>query len=535
MILTIANPEGSMRPYRSLMLLLALLPACAGGASPQQPPSPAITETPATPSEARAPASTSALAAAAATITADDVHRHIAFLASDELRGRDTPSPGLDRAAEYVADRFRSFGLEPGAPDGSYIQHWPFGASGLDADALALRIRAGDETSNAEYGTDYFLLPSPADSVTGDLFFAGTASQTVSLSADAAGAIVVFYAPGATVDQAWGQAVSGSLSAAVAARAAGVLLVVDPEFDPAVFGGVTQQVAGQLAPLPLVGMNYAPAKAVLGRAGHDLDTLRASAAGLAPLDATLTVRAARTSSEASVPNVIAVWPGSDPALRDTYVVFSAHIDHVGVGAPDASGDSIYNGADDDASGTSTLLEVAEAFAALEPRPARSIAFIGVSGEEKGLLGSAHYMENPTIAAEQMVANINIDMVGRNAPDTVVAIGQEYTTLGEAVQRVARAQPDLGLVIAPDLWPEERLYFRSDHFSFANKGVPAIFFTSGLHDDYHRPSDEVDTIDTDKVARIARLVFHLAHDIATNVEPPAWTEKGRAEVGGTTRD
>jgi len=125
------------------------------------------------------------------------------------------------------------------------------------------------------------------------------------------------------------------------------------------------------------------------------------------------------------------------------------------------------------------------------------------------------------------------MVGRNAPDTVVAIGQDYSSLGVTVQQVAKAHPELGLVVAPDLWPREQLFFRSDHFSFAKAGIPAIFFTTGLHDQYHKQSDEVDLIDTDKITRVGRLVFYVAHEIATAAEKPVWTEQGRAAVGAMT--
>src|SRR5690606_19369155 len=135
------------------------------------------------------------------------------------------------------------------------------------------------------------------------------------------------------------------------------------------------------------------------------------------------------------PNVVAVVPGGARELRDTCVVFSAHFDHVGVNPnrPDATGDSIYNGADDNASGTSGLLEVARAFASLPKAPARSLVFLAVSGEEKGLLGSRYYSDNPTLPLEKIVANINVDMIGRNAPDSIVVIGQEYSSLGPLVQ------------------------------------------------------------------------------------------------------
>ena len=216
------------------------------------------------------------------------------------------------------------------------------------------------------------------------------------------------------------------------------------------------------------------------------------------------------------------------------IVFSAHMDHVGTGAADAEGDSIFNGADDDASGTATVLEVAQAFASLPARPRRSMIFLTVSGEEKGLFGSAWFNDHPPVARDKIVANINLDMVGRNHPDTVVAIGQDYSSLGAAAQAVAKQRPELGLVVAPDLWPQENLFMRSDHFNFAKNGIPALFFTTGLHEQYHKQSDEVELIDRDKITRIARLVFHLALDVANTTESPKWTEAGREAVRAAVR-
>jgi Zn-dependent M28 family amino/carboxypeptidase len=232
------------------------------------------------------------------------------------------------------------------------------------------------------------------------------------------------------------------------------------------------------------------------------------------------------------PNVVAVFEGSDPALRDTYIVFSAHMDHLGHGSPDASGDSIYNGADDDASGTAAVLEIAEAFASMPRPPARSILFLLVSGEELGLLGSRAFLASNAIPASRIVANINIDMIGRNSPDTLVAIGKPYSTLGTRVDEIASAHPSLGLVVVDDLWPDERFFFRSDHFTFAGAGVPALFFFAGVHEDYHRPSDEVERIDADKAARIARLAFLIGLSVANAADPPDWTARGRRDVLGT---
>lgn len=237
--------------------------------------------------------------------------------------------------------------------------------------------------------------------------------------------------------------------------------------------------------------------------------------------------------ESFPPNVVAVLRGSDPQLRDEYVVLSAHFDHVGVGRP-VNGDSIYNGADDNASGTAALLEVAKAFSTLTERPRRSIIFLHVSGEEHGLLGSRYYSENPTVPVDRIVANLNVDMIGRNAPDSIVVIGKSYSSIGEVVDQVARRHAELGLTASDDLWPQERFFYRSDHFNFARLEIPSVFFFAGVHEDYHRPSDTVEKIDTDKSARVARLIFHATQEIANATERPRWDPAGLEEVRARTR-
>jgi Zn-dependent M28 family amino/carboxypeptidase len=191
-----------------------------------------------------------------------------------------------------------------------------------------------------------------------------------------------------------------------------------------------------------------------------------------------------------------------------------------VGRP-VGGDSIYNGADDDASGTAAIMELAEAFASLPTPPARSLVFMTVSGEEKGLLGSQWYAENPIFDLDATVANVNIDMIGRNWQDTVVAIGRNESTLGETLERTLASHAELGLAMIDDPWPEENFYFRSDHYNFARNGVPILFFFTGTHEDYHRPSDEAERILYDKTARIARLIFHLGLEIANAPDRPEW--------------
>jgi hypothetical protein len=487
------------------------------------------------PVPAPAPAQTVAgTRAAAALITAESVRAHVHFLASDEMRGRDTPSPELERAAEYLADQFREYGLRPAGENGTYFQRFPLQESSLDSEALQVEVRHAGMVERGAFAEDVFVLPARVDSVVAEPVFLGRAAPGFAVADDIRGRIAVVFVAD-TMNAAWQQAVSAALQAALGGGAAAAVLVLDPAFPADRFADLAQELSGNVAPLPVIGMRYGFAEPMFTHAGLDLAGVRDRAAGVAtPLTGvTLMLRTPIAAAESTAPNVIAVLEGSDPTLRDEYVVYSAHFDHVGVGVPDAAGDSIYNGADDNASGTTAVLEAARAFAALPERPARSILFVMVSGEEKGLLGSMYFVQNATVPVEQMVANINADMVGRNAPDTVVAIGQQYSTLGETVLRVAARLADLGLTVAPDLWPEEQLFYRSDHFSFAAMEIPAIFFTTGLHEDYHRPSDRPGRIDNDKLARVSRLLFHLGHDLATTPERPQWSPDGLAEVRRAT--
>jgi hypothetical protein len=468
-------------------------------------------------------------------ITAEAVRGHVEFLASDEMRGRDTPSPGLERAATWLAERLEALGLDPAGDNGGYIQRWPLEDTRLDMDGLRLEVRTASRATRLEFARDFFVLPSARDSVVGEPLFLGTPAQPGPLGADARGRIVAFFVPD-TVGPAWQARVSGALQSAFQSGVAGVMIVLDPDFTAQAIGRIARELQDQVPPFPVFGIRYDAAHAMFAGAGLNLDQLRSASGQRVPLTGvTVAARTPMATSTPNVPNVVAVLRGSDPVLRDEYVVYSAHFDHVGVGVPDAAGDSIYNGADDNASGVAALLEAARAFTALPEAPARSVMFVMVSGEEKGLLGSRYFVANPPVPVDRMVANINADMVGRNAPDSIIAIGLDYSDLGVSVQAVAARHPGLGLVVAPDPWPEEQLFFRSDHFSFAAREVPAIFFTAGLHEDYHEPSDHAHLVDSDKVSRVARLLFKLGYDVASAPTRPEWTAAGldavRRAAGG----
>jgi hypothetical protein len=468
------------------------------------------------------------------TITAREMLAHISFLASDELAGRDTPSPGLERAAVYLEDAFRAAGLEPAGDTGSFIQRWPFEKTTLRASESAVEISAGGATEVLEHGVDFFVLPSTEEFVTSGAVFLGHVDALLGDSIpDAAGRIAIVTTP-----PSMGMEILLAARGAGQAGATGLVLILAPDLPAEVIAMVAGQIEGSglpLQPVPVVGIAWNVGERILAASGADLGEVAATvegARGASPLaldGVEITIRAPLDADSSTPPNVVGLLRGSDPSLADSYIVLSAHFDHVGIGDADADGDSIYNGADDDASGTSVLLEVAQAFQSMPRPPRRSVLFLAVSGEEKGLLGAAHYARHPTVPLEEIIANINLDMVGRNAPDTVIAVGEEFTSMGDLSRQIAAHHPELGLTVAPDPDPSEQAFFRSDHLVFVKEDIPAIFLTTWIHDDYHRPSDEAEAIDADKAARVARLAFLLAWHLGEAEEPPTWNEGALDEV------
>lgn len=497
------------------LFLLAGLVACGGTAPATTAPTPDPTTAPA-----------AAAAAAAATITADDMAARIRVLAHDSMAGRDTPSPELERSAAYLAAQLEAVGLQPAGEDGTFIDRFDYNVTTLAPDETFVRVSDSDDEPT--YGVDYFLVPPP-QLAEAPAFYMGVAGEAGPPPPEASGRILVYQHPGAELNEEWQGRLVAALQPAMGAGAPGVILILSPDFPPEAIGELATATAQQQAPFALVGMAHDAGTDLVAGLGGDLAALEASGQPTALGDTPLSIQGTRHQQAETPPNVVAMLPGSDSLLNDTYIVITAHFDHVGVGQPDETGDSIFNGADDNASGTAAVLEVAEAFAALDVAPARSMVFLFVSGEEKGLLGSQAWVENPTVPISGIVANINLDMVGRNAPDTVIGIGQEYTTLEDVVSSVTTTHPELGLNVILDPKPEEMYFFRSDQLPFIQQGIPAVFFTTGEHDDYHQQSDEAAKIEFDKAARVARLAFYLAHAIATSATAPEWTAEGRARV------
>lgn len=471
----------------------------------------------------------------ATIITAETVLQHIRVLASDSLRGRDTPSPGLEAAAEYLAGEHRRMGLEPGA-DGSYFQRWPYRLVGTDLDEARLTLEGPRGSRGLEAGVDVALQGSAEGPVSGELTFVGSHTDAAPEEASLQGRVALFALPAA---DGWSQqtriaAGQQARWADLAGAAASVHILVEL---PA---GDLRELSERLAePTRLMGVELPFPRILLSEdvaatAVPGLDELLRRAHEGQSFTHDTGVRLSGTMpanihDDAHPANVVAVIAGSDPDLRDEIVVLSAHYDHVGVGRP-VDGDSIYNGADDNASGTSVLLETARAVASMDEAPRRSVAFVHVSGEEKGLLGSRWFVENAPWPVEQMVANINADMVGGDAhPDTLVVIGKDYSTLGPLVDGINDSMPELGLVTSDDIWPDERFFYRSDQFNFMRREIPSLFFFAGVHECYHRPCDEPDFVDADKASRVARLLTHSVLAIANADESPQWDPDGLAEV------
>jgi hypothetical protein len=472
--------------------------------------------------------------AGAASITAVDVARRIGIIADDSMLGRDTPSRGLELTAKYVADQFRSFGLRPAGDSGTFLQRYHISRRRFDATGSQLTLTVGSIGSTARFDKSarYVQGPVPEKPITGPVVLIGG-----QLDPDTVGRMVVrnrivLY----PVDPASGYERTTQVTRALRlARPAAVVLVVKVPADSYAArlpSTAIPRTAVDLRPMtpPVMEVNEPAVAPALRAARVDLTSVRGASGPIyrpvPGLQATVALKDS-VLYELTAPNTVGILPGSDPELRSEYLVFSAHMDHIGI-TPGLA-DSVNNGADDDASGTTGVMELAEAFSRPGARPKRSIIFLTVSGEEKGLWGSRYFTEHPPVPLEHVVADLNIDMIGRNWRDTIVAIGREHSDLGETLARVNRAHPELHMTAIDDRWPQERFYFRSDHYNFARKGVPILFFFNGVHPDYHQVTDSPDKIDSEKESRILRLLYYLGRAVGDAPARPKWNPESYREI------
>jgi Zn-dependent M28 family amino/carboxypeptidase len=502
-------------------------------------------------------------------VRADAIRSHVEFLANDLLEGRAAASRGYDIAAAYVAGQFRQCSLRPAGAGDSFYQYVPL----LEATAVlpgsSVKWVVDDKSHDLEYGTDY--LPSAdftsaSSTLSAPLTFAGYGIEAPELNhddfanIDVKGRIAVIFS-GAPAqfpnDQrayhSWSNRKFGRL---IEHGAVGVVVVSSPE-DARIFPwerAVAMSWIPQMRWLDQDGrpqdafeqlklrfrFNSQAAATLFENAGHTFEDVLAAAdagtvqgfdlPGLLTLSATTGLR--RTESV----NVVAALPGSDPLLKSQYVVVSAHLDHLGRGSA-VNGDSIYNGAQDNAVGVGILLEMARALNDSGARPRRSIIFAVLTAEEKGLLGSDYFVQHPPVPQQALVADINIDMPMLFTPTLdFVALGAAHSSLGTTARVSAANQ---GYRLSPDPAPEQVSFIRSDQFSFIRQGIPSLVVTGGYHardkgidaaelqrdflqHRYHQPGDDVNAaIDYQMAADLARINLRIALEVANAAAPPRW--------------
>jgi len=448
-----------------------------------------------------------ALEAALSTVSAEEIKTDLYFIASDDLEGRDTPSAGLNTAASYIRSRLKRLGWQPGAKDGYYYV-WHLEKKALDPENCHLDFGGKRLT----LGKDYFLTGGVqrfAREAGGKVVFGGEGKADALAKLDVEGKWVL------VLDKE--QSLGGARRDLAKRKCLGVLAVQAPDYkgkpyaerfasDLKVSMQGTTQPAGDAEEnpdrprgIPAVYLSPEAGSALLAAAGVKREALKDGAA--LAVDVKETRVLVGGGALIDVQNVCGFWPGSDPALKNEVIIVSAHYDHVGM-----QGGVIHNGADDNGSGTCTLLALAEALTQYGPQR-RSLMLMWVSGEEKGLWGSAAWNKNPYLPDGcKAVADINIDMVGRNAPDKLLVTPTREHKSYSFLTKVAETYAPLEGF--PVLGSADAFWTRSDHYNFVKAGIPATFLFSDVHDDYHRPTDDPEKIDFDKIQRVTRLVLRM---------------------------
>jgi Zn-dependent M28 family amino/carboxypeptidase len=512
---------------------------------------------------------------ASGSISEDTLRAHIKFLSDDQLEGRGTGAPGGMLAAKYIAAQLEALGLKGAGDKGSFFQ--PVSLVGVKADpATVLTVNAGDKRETFKFADEFVAFTGAQTSevdVNAEMVFVGYGIDAPEQhwndykgdANDYKGKILVMLvndppATSAEPNLFGGRALTyygrWTYKYEEAARrgAAGVILLHTDESAGYPWSVVRTSngswrfdiARGDNDTTPILKvrswMTDPAARRMMQLAGQNLDDLRKQAATRdfkpVKLNLTASINLKSEVKRVDAPNVAGILPGRDPKVRDEYVVFSAHWDHLGIGAPDKNGDKIYNGAVDNASGVASILAIAEALTKLpmNERPRRSILFLFPTAEEQGLLGAEWYSKHPLVPLNKTAANVNLDSMNVLGPTSdFVPLGANRSTLQTIVEAVAR---DRGLTVSPDPRPEQGSFYRSDHFPFAKVGVPSISLKEGdsyvghtkqwgeeqfkayntAH--YHQPSDEYsDTWDFEGMAQEAEIAMDIGRRVADMQEMP----------------
>jgi Zn-dependent M28 family amino/carboxypeptidase len=501
---------------------------------------------------------------------------HINFLADDLMLGRQPGSDGYNIAANYVASQFQQAGLIPAGNEDSYFQQVPLRQAFLEPGSAEMIYTQNDESTVFTFIEQFFMGPSldsPSSALEAGLVFVGYGIDAPELDhrdyadVDVEGKVVVLFA-GQPYDfpSEEGAHFSSSMEktrAAVRHGAVGVLMIHTPrttvkfpwdrirsQLGTPSMGWVNAQgnVQGEFEQIQADAMIRHTAAAILfENAEFDLDTLLKSddegeALARFDLKGRISMSQNSTQSDLTSPNVVAFLPGSDPLLASEYVVYTAHLDHIGVlhsgGIEDEPKDLINNGAMDNASGVSVMLETARLFSEGEA-PRRSVLFVAVTAEEKGLVGSEYFAMNPTVPIGSIVSEVNLDMpVLLYEFGDVIAFGAEHSSLGDTIRSAAAS---FAIDLSPDPFPEQNIFVRSDHYRFVQQGVPSVFLVTGmksldgsidtqpifegfLQQHYHKPSDDLNLpIHYGAAAKFTRINVKIGELIANEPARPSWRE------------
>ncbi len=486
---------------------------------------------------------------------------YVEFLASDKLEGRNTGSEGHRQAAEFVAKQFEREGLTPAGEKG-YIQPVKFNTLQLDESKSSLSLERNGKEQAMRLGEDAYIgtRVDPAPAVEAGLVFVGYGLRVPEsdyddfAGLDTRGKIAVYLGGGPSsmssaiaahyqsAGQRWATLKSAGMIGAVAIPNPHHMDIPWPRIASNRFQmtmqlaapGMDETAGEQIA----ITWNPAHADELFGGSGHTFDELVTEAeagkqlprfALLAKLKAKTLVKRGQVESQ----NIAAIYPGSDPKLKSEYIVMSAHIDHLGIGNP-INWDSIFNGAMDNASGVAAVLDVADHFKEANVKTKRSVLFVVVTGEEKGLLGSQYYASNPTVPAKSIVADINTDMFLPLYPLKILTVyGLDESSLGDDTRAVAQ---QMGIKVQPDPEPVRNVFIRSDQYNFVRRGIPSVKVDFGfergskeaaiekkwLTERYHAPSDDVNQpVDKQAAGTFNLLVGRLIERVADAEARPAW--------------
>jgi Zn-dependent M28 family amino/carboxypeptidase len=493
---------------------------------------------------------------------------HVMFLASDAMQGREAGSHEFDIAAQYVASQFYAAGLKPAGDDGSYLQKVPLVSYKVDGQgSMAIARKGGNVT--LVFGEDYApgANPSkPSFTLAAPVVFVGYGITGLGRDdykgVDVKGKIVAFFggAPKSFPGEEGAHFSSPASKGEIAMKkgAVGYITLESPitaKTRPfsvmAAIGARPRFTWGEADGTGHIATPATPGLGMLSAAGaaklfEGAKTPWATIWKQAEVDGatfkpvvlpgTLTYTVKTALTPVTSYNVVGLLPGSDPKLSKEVVVLSGHLDHIGVGRPDAKGDTINNGALDDAVGVASVIEEAKRFKTAATRPRRSILFLAVTAEEKGLLGSDYFAHHTTVPRESIVADVNLDMpIITYKFEDIVVYGANHSTLGPIA---AKAAAEIGVKMSEDPLPGENIFVRSDHYNFVKQGVPSVFLWPGaggpgraaidafMKDHYHQPSDQLDQqpgIDWESGVRFVDVNYRIARAIADGDQRPVWNK------------